>query len=42
MGKNESNFEYWVAVNHNSLIKFGGISSILIIIVTAIISLLGR
>jgi hypothetical protein len=42
MGKNESNSGYWVALTHNSLIRSGGISSGLIIIVTAIINLIGR
>jgi hypothetical protein len=42
MGNNESNFGYWVALTHNSLIRSSGISSGLIIIVIAIISLIGR
>jgi hypothetical protein len=40
MGKNESNSGYWVALTHNSLIRSGGISGGLIIIVTAIINLI--
>jgi hypothetical protein len=42
MGKNESNYGYWVALTHNSLIKSSGILGGLIIIVTAIINLIGR
>jgi hypothetical protein len=42
MGKNESNSGYWVALTHNSLIRSGGISGELIIIVTPIMNLIGR
>jgi hypothetical protein len=42
MRKNESNSGYWVAFTYNSLVRFGGISGGLIIIVTTIINLIGR
>jgi hypothetical protein len=42
MGNNESNYGYWVALTHNSLVRSGGISSGLIIIITAIICLIGQ